>query len=247
MLEHTFIHIPGIGLKTERDLWGKGISTWERFLLHPDPVLGRGRDSAVRRELETSCRERGNLSYFRDRLPPGEQWRLFEAFQDRTAYLDIETTGGFYGGDDITVIGIFDGSTVHTFINGQNLEDFEEALEGVELLVTFNGSGFDLPFIRRRFSAARLPKAHLDLRYLLGRLRYRGGLKVIEKQLGLTREPDLEGLDGYDAVRLWRAYEWGDETALDRLIRYNAADIVNLKPLMAFCARRLKADLLAGC
>ena len=39
LLDHTFIHIAGIGPKTERHLWDRGILTWEQFLSHPGPIF----------------------------------------------------------------------------------------------------------------------------------------------------------------------------------------------------------------
>jgi uncharacterized protein YprB with RNaseH-like and TPR domain len=33
-------------------------------------------------------------------------------------------------------------------------------------------------------------------------------------------------------VQLWDAFNWGDKDALELLIRYNAADVLNLQPLM---------------
>jgi uncharacterized protein YprB with RNaseH-like and TPR domain len=244
LLEHTFIHLQGIGPKTEQGLWRKGLLTWQDLLGHPGTVLSADRDGSVRRELEASAMNRQDPAYFWKRLPPGETWRLFDAFRSKAVYLDIETTGGFHGGDAITVIGLYDGRQTRTFINGLNLEAFEEALAEFELLITFNGTSFDLPFIRRWFRGIRLPQAHIDLRFTLQRLGYRGGLKAIEKKVGLVRDADLEGLDGFDAVRLWEAYQWGDAAALDRLVRYNTLDIVHLQPLMELCSRRLKADLL---
>jgi hypothetical protein len=66
----------------------------------------------------------------------------------------------------------------------------------------------------------------------MGRLGYRGGLKKIERGCGIAREKDIAGIDGLEAVRLWQEHLAGSGSALDRLVRYNSADIVNLKPLM---------------
>ncbi|MGO8745639.1 MAG: hypothetical protein ACLQNE_06585 [Thermoguttaceae bacterium] len=38
MLRHTFIHLPGVGPRRERTLWGQGILDWDRFL---EAVEGR--------------------------------------------------------------------------------------------------------------------------------------------------------------------------------------------------------------
>ncbi len=73
---------------------------------------------------------------------------------------------------------------------------------------------------------------HVDLRYALRKIGLSGGLKHIEKKVGISRGDDLEGVDGYEAVKLWHRYERGDEAALDKLIRYNIEDVVNLKTLM---------------
>jgi uncharacterized protein YprB with RNaseH-like and TPR domain len=186
----------------------------------------------VRRALRTSLEHRGDIRFFSDRLSSGDMWRIYDAFKQKVVYLDIETSGGYLGMDEITVIGIYDGLRVQSFVNGTNLDEFEIAIAQYDLVITFNGTTFDLPFIRRWFPNICLPPAHIDLCFLLRRLGYRGGLKKIEKDIGLSREPEIDGINGYDAVLLWKAYQWGDPGALDRLLQYNTADIVNLKPLM---------------
>jgi uncharacterized protein YprB with RNaseH-like and TPR domain len=198
----------------------------------------------VRSNLEDSLENRGNILFFRERLSSAELWRLFDSFKDRAAYLDIETNGGYQGVDDITILGLYDGHIVQTFVNGVNLNEFEIAIASYQLVVTFNGSLFDLPVIRRHFPHIVLPPVHIDLRFFLRKLGYRGGLKAIEKTFGLVRGPEIYGMDGYDAVLLWRAYQQGDQSALVRLIQYNTADIVHLKPLMERGYEEMKRRLL---
>jgi uncharacterized protein YprB with RNaseH-like and TPR domain len=245
LLEHTFIHITGIGPKTEQYLWRQGILTWTDFLDHEKPILSPNRDAVIRRELEISIKKRKELLFFANRLPPSDLWRVFESFKEEAVFLDIETSGGYQGLDEITLIGLFDGRKVQTFVNGRNLDDFEQAIASYSLVITFNGSCFDLPYLRRWFRHISLPPAHIDLRFLLKKLGLRGGLKAIEKQVGLSRDPMVEGMNGFDAVLLWKAYQWGDQTALERLILYNTMDIVQLKPLMELSAREMKKRLLS--
>ncbi len=61
---------------------------------------------------------------------------------------------------------------------------FAADLGKYKVLITYNGSCFDLPFIRNYFGIA-VDHVHIDLRYLLSSLGYRGGLKGCEKSLGL--------------------------------------------------------------
>ncbi len=245
MLERTFMHISGIGRKTETLLWRKGIHTWYHFLDHGSEIFSPSRDRYIREQLRDSINNKTNIAFFKDRLCTDEMWRLFQTFRNRCVYLDIETTGGYQGINDITVIGIYDGRDYLTFINGKNLEEFESAICDYDLVITFNGSTFDLPFIKKWYRNITLPPAHIDLRFLLKRLGYKGGLKRIEKDMGISREEDICDMNGYDAVMLWKAYEWGDKEALNVLLRYNKADVVNLERLMEFCYERMK-ELILG-
>ena len=244
MLQHTFIHIQGVGPKIEQGLWRRSIYRWKDFLNHGKPIFSSARDLMIRNELKASLEHLTNIRFFCDRLSSTNLWRIFSTFRDRAVYLDIETSGGYRGVDEITVIGLYDGHSVYTFVNGQNLEEFEIAIASYELVITFNGGSFDLPFIKRWFPNITLPPAHIDLRFFLNKLGYRGGLKSIEKQFGLRRDPDIDGMDGYDAVKLWNVYQWGDKGALEKLVRYNRADIVNLKPLMERGYEQMKKRLL---
>lgn len=245
MLESTFIHIPGIGPKTERWLWRHNILTWKNYLNNKNTFFSSARDVVVRQNLEASLENRSNIHFFRERLSPADLWRIFGAFKHRAVYLDIETSGLYQGVDEITVIGIYNGKEVKTFVQGVNLDKFESEIQSYNLIITFNGAQFDLPFIRRQFPHISLPPAHIDLRFFLKKLGYSGGLKAIEKQFGLARDPAIDGMDGYDAVLLWRAYQRGDKSALGRLIQYNTADIVHLKPLMERGYEEMKARLLS--
>ena len=74
--------------------------------------------------------------------------------------------------------------------------------------------------------------AHIDLRYVLRGVGFSGGLKGCEARAGIDRG-ELKGLDGYDAVLLWKDYQGkGNQKALETLLAYNSQDIVNLEALM---------------
>lgn len=240
MIEKTFIHIDGIGPKTEEKIWKMGIQSWRDFLGLKKPVFSPGKNRHIVENLESSVLHRDDIGFFSDRLPSGEMWRLFDAFKHRAVYLDIETSGYDQWTNDITVIGIYDGETVQSFVNGKNLEQFETAIANYDLVITFNGSSFDLPFIRRSFPGISLPEGHIDLRFVLKKMGLSGGLKHIEKTVGIGRSDEVDGVDGFEAVRLWHQYQRGDKKALKTLIAYNEADIVNLKPLMEMAYEQMK-------
>jgi len=234
MIARSFIHLPKIGPASERRLWRRGVTDWQDFLAREDPVPGFSsmRWAELQQELAGSVDALTALdhAYFSRRLPPGEHWRTFERFRRRVAFLDIETTGlGNWA--DVTVVGVYDGVNMRTYVRGDNLDELEDDLARFALLVTYNGATFDLPFLRRRFPAAEWDHLHIDLRYPLHRLGYRGGLKGIERALGCERDPDIAHLDGFDAVRLWQEHCRGSDEALALLIRYNSADVENLEPL----------------
>jgi hypothetical protein len=98
------------------------------------------------------------------------------------------------------------------------------------MIVTFNGSCFDLPFISSKFNM-KFDQLHIDLRFASKKLGYSGGLKNIEKQCNLKRSDETDGLDGFEAVRLWHRYLKGDDDSLKLLTKYNSEDVINLEAL----------------
>jgi uncharacterized protein YprB with RNaseH-like and TPR domain len=147
------------------------------------------------------------------------------------AYLDIETT--FAGG--ISVIGIYRPDSGTTQLVGGGVSDINlyDTLVGVTTIITFAGSSFDLPVIRKRlFADLHSEFDHRDLLYVCRQRGLRGGLKMVEQRLGIAR--NTAGITGYDAPRLWDRYELGGErSALDTLLAYNYEDVVNLALLEA--------------
>jgi len=230
VLKNTFCHLPGIGTVTERRVWGSGIHAWA-------DVPGSGRSfskeqsSLLRRSREAL--ERGDPGFFAGLLPSNQHWRIFRDFRKSMVYLDIETTGLDSGWDHITTIALYDGRRIRHYVRGENLEDFRRDIERYKVLVTYNGKTFDVPFIRR-YLDIELDHVHIDLRYLLKRLGYSGGLKSCERQLGFDRG-DLASVDGYTAVLLWRHFsKTRDRKALETLLAYNIEDVLSLENLLIF-------------
>jgi hypothetical protein len=246
MLKQTFIHLPGVGHRTEAYFWRQGLTTWEDFLSATQVAgFSRYRVRRLKDQLQESLDRVGNPTYFAQRLQPGEHWRLFRHCRPRAAYLDIETTGTFWPGLTVTVVGLYDGVEMRQFVHGHNLHELPRALEGLDLLVTFNGTQFDLPVLRANFPELVLPPVHVDLRFLLARLGFKGGLKKIEPRFGIHRPEEVDGMDGYMAVILWERFQRGDRTALDLLLKYNREDVINLEVLMEEGFRLYRERLVA--
>lgn len=234
MLQNTFIHLPGIGAKKEKALWESGILTWDDYLnaFPAQKGLFEGLQSdRIESGILNSMRalEAGDIDYFAQRLPKGEHYRIVLTIPDQTAFLDIETTGLSFYYDSITIVGYSIGDRYHCYIQGTDKREGLRALRSAKCLVTFNGTNFDLKFLDKEFSDFRLPKAHVDLRYLARTIEFSGGQKSIETQMGMKRSDDIAELDGERAPLLWHDYRMGDNEAGRTLVHYNFADIEGMK------------------
>jgi uncharacterized protein len=246
VLRRTFLHLTGVGPVTEADLWRAGVRDWQELLDRP-AGLGLSAERRARLAAELAASERAlterDAAWFGRRLPEREHWRLYPEFSRETAFLDIETTGLSPYEGIVTVVGVHGADGTRSFVAGEDLEELPAYLQRYRVLVTFNGSRFDVPFLEVAFPQLVVPPVHIDLRFVFYRLGLAGGLKRIEQQLGIGDRAGVEGIHGLDAVRLWQEYRRGNRASLDRLVRYNRADTVNLEPLLARAVRDLAVRL----
>jgi uncharacterized protein len=249
MLTATFRHIPGVSEKKERELWGRGCVSWDH-LLSCDYGLPEKKYLSIKEKVLESKERLSALDhgFFRSSLGTKLSWRAYNTFREHACYLDIETTGLSARSSHVTTVCVHANKGTKSYIAGDNMEELPQDLSEYRYIVTFNGARFDLPFLAQSLGIV-FPQIHLDLLYPLKSLGYSGGLKNIEKNLGMTR--DTDGVTGYDAVRLWHAYK-GDRTvevagrrvkgegALDLLVEYNREDTVNLEKLADYTVSELK-------
>lgn len=151
------------------------------------------------------------------------------------AYLDIETSYR----KEITVVGIHRDDTGLYQLIGNKITPRRilDILKGVDTIYTYNGERFDIPVIARNTGLDLSKQFKIcDLKYDCWKKNLYGGLKWVEKVLGIKRV--LTGVDGRKAMELWEEYFWfKDKDALQKLLKYNEEDVSNLKILRERLAR----------
>lgn len=242
-IENSFILAPGIGEKTEKKLWQKGVTKWDQAT--STNALGKSKKERLENFLNKAKKNLsvGNSAFFDDKLPSKSKWRMYKNFEEDACFFDIETTGLDKQQNKVTTVSFYRNGESKTLIQGQDLtkEKLEKEFFESSILVSFNGKRFDQPFLEQSFRM-NITNPHIDLMYPFKRLGYSGGLKNIEKDLGVERE--LEDIDGREAVRLWKKYEKNnDEAALERLVRYNQYDAKNLQDLLEIVHEKLTAQV----
>ena len=242
MLKNSFIFLDKVSHASEKKIWEQKIHTWDHFLEARD-IQGIGKTRKIFYDQQIHHAKKAviddDVQTLSTLFPKQEHWRLYNFFKEQACFLDIETSG-YYG--DITVIGIYDGRETKTMIKGKNLNLplLKNILQQYKMIITFNGSSFDLPVINRYYPNTIPNIAHVDLRHVLAKVGYTGGLKSIEKQLGIKRAEEVRDVNGSDAVYFWNMYKaTGRERYLELLVKYNEEDIVNLKPLADFAVKEL--------
>jgi uncharacterized protein YprB with RNaseH-like and TPR domain len=229
----TFQLSKGVGPWREKDLWARGILTWDDFeaAAKKATVMSKRLDAETLERIAQArhALKQGDLKALAGWIPAREHWRLYPAFADQAAFFDLEADGE----DKITVAGVMDRQGLGSYMRDVTLDDFPARLGQSAIWVTFNGAVFDVPVLKHHFADLPKPILHLDLKVVLRKTRQVGGLKDIEERLGLGRPPHLKGLRGMDAIRLWREFHATRDIApLRFLVEYNLYDAINLRTLL---------------
>jgi len=173
-------------------------------------------------------------------------------------HVDLETTGLM--GTPLFLIGTMGWENGEFAIRQYLARDYSEepavislfldAAEGRQLLVTFNGKTFDLPYIRLRAAASNIPfalqTAHFDLlhecrrvwRHVLPDCR----LQTLESRVcGRARRVDIRGEHIGDAYHAF--VRTGNAAQMIDILRHNAMDLITMADLMVrLASRRYRLD-----
>ncbi len=233
-LFNSFTFAKGIGLKTETTLRELGISCWSDIIKNQCPEL------FPKRKWQTLWKSVNSaigalkildVSQLASIIPKVHHWKMIPNFIDQIVYLDIETTGLSPQYSHITTIAVYDGTRIHDFIRGENLDEFPQFISRFPAITTFYGKSFDIPFIKKEMGI-EFNQIHFDVCFLLRKLKIKGGLKKIEKKFKIARG-ELEDLDGYTAVLLWNKFmKTKKKEYLETLLAYNNEDVINLEYLL---------------
>ena len=199
-----------------------------------DPLCGLFRErfldaaSNVRRRIAVRCEEE-------------------EIAPEDVLFVDLETTG--LSSTPLFLIGVMHcadgGLVVRQFLARDYSEEaatislFTDMLQRKRLLVTFNGKSFDLPYVRVRAAANRIPfsaeQAHLDLlhecRRVWGQKLPNCKLQTLETHIcGRRRDDDIPGAEipaaYHEYVRTQNAAD------IVRIVKHNLLDLATLAELM---------------
>ena len=176
--------------------------------------------------------------------------------------LDIETTGLNPSRNKFILGGLFDiqSGTMHQFFaesrseEKQALEKFYELISDFDMVITYNGKHFDMPFIARRMkahgigsgsglaasiidAAALLPynldlylvvNGHSPIKKFVPNLKQ----KTVENYMGLWQSRDDE-ISGAESVELYNKYEKsGDPELESKILLHNSDDVLQLTRLI---------------
>ena len=153
MLKSTFQHLKGISKKKEQELWNNGTLTWDMY----KKKIGEqftlfDRDYSHHKLIETEKSYKNqDMVFFKENLNPSEYYRIALEYPNDVLFLDIETTGLSLYYDKITIVGWSLGKKygVYQIDGDENL--LKIALSTAKVIVTFNGTMFDLKFLKKHF------------------------------------------------------------------------------------------------
>lgn len=174
-----------------------------------------------------------------------------ELFGKNICFLDIETTGLSSKYNEVILIGalsIEQDSIYITQFFAENINEesellavFEQFINKFEYIITYNGTSFDLPFLKKRLARYDIEHSidlvsHMDLLKLVRKNKQilkleNCKLKTVEKSLNIYREDTISGRESVD---LYKNYERTKDIFKKKIIlKHNYDDIFYLPQLLS--------------
>ncbi|AFS77951.1 exonuclease-like protein [Gottschalkia acidurici 9a] len=165
-------------------------------------------------------------------------------------FLDIETTGLSSRYNHIILIGMLCVENHNVYITQlfaestseekELLVSLTELLNNFEHIITYNGSTFDIPFIKNRLTYHNIDSNisminHLDILKLVRKNKTMLGLsdcklKTVEKSLGIFRK---DTISGKESVELYKVYTTSKNPSIRKtILNHNYDDIFYLPKLL---------------
>ena len=170
-------------------------------------------------------------------------------FDETSIFFDIETTGFSPAHSSIYLIGCARKSGKHILIDQffaekpeeekEILESFMKLLSSYKTIISFNGVGFDIPFIKAKCNSYGISEnlkdyEYLDIFKMVSSIKFLLNLenykqKTIEKFLGLTRD---DKYTGGDLINVYLDYVKNQtQEAFDLLHLHNYEDVIGMLEL----------------
>lgn len=176
-------------------------------------------------------------------------------YDEDSIFFDIETTGFSPSTSNVYLIGCARRKGEHIcidqfFAENPNEEKviinaFLEILKQYKTIISFNGVGFDIPFLKAKCDKYEINKNFSDYNYLdifksISQIKFLLNLenykqKSIEKFLGIDRE---DKYNGGELINVYHDYvKSKDQEALELLLLHNYEDVLgmtNLLPILSY-------------
>lgn len=189
-------------------------------------------------------------------ITPSDDLYIKQYFSKDCAFFDIETTGFSPKNSFVYLIGLalWKDEQIHVYQflaenqteEGRILVAFYQKLASVKTLITFNGLGFDIPFLKGRELSHRLNGnwdsfSYIDLYKHTAKLSHLFHLpnkkqKSLEQFLGINRE-DI--YTGGELISIYYKYEKTQDSELESLLfLHNFEDVLGMTKLLPLLAYR---------
>lgn len=179
-----------------------------------------------------------------------------QIFTEHAIFFDIETTGFSAARTSLYLIGCATRHGSSLFLDqffAESRDDepelllaFHRLLTQYDTILSFNGTGFDIPYLKTKYDTHGIPDTFdsctcLDLYREVSKLKTLLALpdlkqKSIEAFLGLTRDDDCSGGELIEVYRAYRIHPSSE--ALSLLRRHNYEDVLcmpGLLPILSYC------------